>query len=396
MRKRIALAISLIKESSVALLSMPLLCMLPFIQTCIFAAFTCIWLLYCIYLVSSGTVETAVDTTTGFSYKYVEYNTHAKQAIVFQLFIWFWSVGFLEALGQIIVAHVILVWYFAENRAMITSKQVWDSTLYCTFYHTGSAACGSLLIAILRLLRMSLEYIKMKLLANERIVGNTSSYCNFNCLIRYVLCCIGCIMWCFEKCIKFLNKHAYIQVAMFGTSFVMSAKRAYFIILRNLGRLATISVIGDFVVFIGKVSITLTCSAVSYLYLTRYMITEMNSVLLPTVFIGECVVSVGITRAYELMVTKVWQWSLYYSHSHELAHLLYAPVVTLFLALLYPICSLDFILYIPNTGFIAYVTSTLFLGILSAASDSMLQAVIVDEELSLGVANIKYKGTVLW
>ncbi|CAN0550018.1 unnamed protein product [Ectocarpus sp. 8 AP-2014] len=27
-----------------------------------------------------------------------------------------------------------------------------------------------------------------------------------------VLCCLSCFFWCLEKCVKFINKNAYIQV----------------------------------------------------------------------------------------------------------------------------------------------------------------------------------------
>ncbi|CAN0561353.1 unnamed protein product, partial [Laminaria digitata] len=27
-----------------------------------------------------------------------------------------------------------------------------------------------------------------------------------------VLCCLSCLFWCLEKCFKFINKNAYIQV----------------------------------------------------------------------------------------------------------------------------------------------------------------------------------------
>lgn len=33
-----------------------------------------------------------------------------------------------------------------------------------------------------------------------------------------VLCCLSCFFWCLEKCIKFINKNAYIQVRTVGVS----------------------------------------------------------------------------------------------------------------------------------------------------------------------------------
>lgn len=90
MREQIALAIGLIRESAKALSSMVLLCLLPLVQTALFVGFTAIWCLFCVYLVSSGTVITHVDASTGLSYKTMSFDSRAKDAIMFMVFVWFW------------------------------------------------------------------------------------------------------------------------------------------------------------------------------------------------------------------------------------------------------------------------------------------------------------------
>lgn len=101
MRSRIALAISLIRESASALLAMPSLCVFPALQTCVFVGFTALWMLFCVFLVTSGDITTTTDAITGISYQTVSYNTNTQRAIAFMLFVWGWSVGFIEAMGQV-------------------------------------------------------------------------------------------------------------------------------------------------------------------------------------------------------------------------------------------------------------------------------------------------------
>ena len=74
-----------------------------------------------------------------------------------------------------------------------------------------------------------------------------------NKVMEYLLCVLQCCMWCLEKCMKFLNKNAYIQTAIYGTSFCKSARRAFFLILRNILRVAAVNVVADFVLILGKV-----------------------------------------------------------------------------------------------------------------------------------------------
>jgi hypothetical protein len=57
-----------------------------------------------------------------------------------------------------------------------------------------------------------------------------------------------------EKCMKFLNKNAYIQTAIYGYSFCKSARSAFFLIARNILRIIAVSCVGDFVLFLGKVT----------------------------------------------------------------------------------------------------------------------------------------------
>lgn len=70
----------------------------------------------------------------------------------------------------------------------------------------GSIALGSLIVAIIQFVRIFLEYIDRK----------TKSLQEDSPLIKYIICCLKCCMWCLEKVMKFLNRNAYIMVAVKG------------------------------------------------------------------------------------------------------------------------------------------------------------------------------------
>lgn len=303
-RKKIALAISLVRESCTALTSMPLICFMPMLQTCAFAAFTALWMLFSVYLVSSGTLTTHTDSLTGYSYKSIDYDTATQRAILFMVFAWLWSIGYIEAVGQMSCAHAVLVWYFAPIRADITSLQIVSSVGTVMYHHTGSAAMGSLLITLLRGMRLTLEAIK-------RLDKPQANW-----LSRSILRISQCLLGCLEGCVKYLTKHAYIQVALTGQGFLPSAAAAYILLITNLSQLAAVSVVSDFVVLVGKLSISLTCAGLGYVYMVKYMQDQLNGFILPTVFV--------------------------------------------------------FV--------VAFLTSTMFLSVLSATCDALLQACIVDEK----------------
>ncbi|VEL12227.1 unnamed protein product [Protopolystoma xenopodis] len=67
-------------------------------------------------------------------------------------------------------------------------------------YHIGSLAFGSLIIAMLKLIRILLQWLQSKLKSAD------------NAVARFFLKCFACCFWCLEKFLRFLNRNAYILV----------------------------------------------------------------------------------------------------------------------------------------------------------------------------------------
>ena len=55
-------------------------------------------------------------------------------------------------------------------------------------------------------------------------------------MARCIICCFKCCLWCLEKFIKFLNRNAYIMIAIYGKNFCVSAKNAFMLLMRNVLR----------------------------------------------------------------------------------------------------------------------------------------------------------------
>jgi choline transporter-like protein 2/4/5 len=72
---------------------------------------------------------------------------------------------------------------------------------WATWYHCGSIAFGSFLIAVVQMIRIVFEYI----IYQYEKVGDKENpvYKAFKCVAR-------CILWCLDQCVKFITKNAYI------------------------------------------------------------------------------------------------------------------------------------------------------------------------------------------
>lgn len=99
----------------------------------------------------------------GVTYKTIHYDDNARNAIIFMVFMWFWTSTFIQAVGQLTVALSVSRWYFCKTKSStISSHTVVESLGTTVRYHLGTAAFGSFIIAIVSMIRTALLYVKKK------------------------------------------------------------------------------------------------------------------------------------------------------------------------------------------------------------------------------------------
>ena len=64
-----------------------------------------------------------------------------------------------------------------------------------------------------------------------------------------------CCLWCFEKCMQFISRNGYIQVSIHGCNFCSGCYKAFKVLGNNILRVTAINTVGDFVLFLGKLTI---------------------------------------------------------------------------------------------------------------------------------------------
>ncbi|KAG1659461.1 Choline transporter-like protein 1 [Nymphon striatum] len=68
----------------------------------------------------------------------------------------------------------------------------------------------------------------------------------------------SCCLWIFEKILAHLNRTAYVEICIYGQNFCISAKRAFKVMTSNILRIFAINSVGDFVLFLSKIGLTLS------------------------------------------------------------------------------------------------------------------------------------------
>jgi len=249
-RQRIKLAIAVIVEASKALRSMPALLFVPFIKNIFLSVVFawCIWIL--LLLASSGTniatnLNDAQADQTGQTFKPNQVLNFLQIYYVFGLF---WSWWLLLAVLQCTIAGAIGTWYWSLDKSSrglprLPIARAFGRTLR---YHLGSLAFGSLILAVLSTIRAILAYASYQ-------AGKAPN----NKVLKACLACLQCCLACFERFLKFLNTNAYIEVAIYGTSFMTSAKRAFELIWRNAFRVAVVTQVSGLILLLGKLMVVM-------------------------------------------------------------------------------------------------------------------------------------------
>ena len=77
------------------------------------------------------------------------------------LFMWFWTSGFINAIGVMVVAGTVGKWYFKkeEEKSDVTLFTIGQAFCCVLTYHLGSVAFGSLIIAIVQLVRSIMLFV---------------------------------------------------------------------------------------------------------------------------------------------------------------------------------------------------------------------------------------------
>merc|ERR1711988_672190 len=217
----------------------------------------------------------------------------------FWLFGYFWVTQFIAALGEMVLAGAAAAWYFRElpDRPPI-KKPLRRALKRAIKYHIGSVAFGSLIIAIIKFIRAVIAYIQSKANAAAGKAGAIGK------IVKVVLCLIQSCVWCMEKCMKFINRNAYILIAIHGISFCTAAKRAFFLILRNIARIGAVALLSTIFLFLGKMFICAipTTAAVYLLIMNESTKVASPAVPLAIIAISTYIIGSSMMAVYGMTI----------------------------------------------------------------------------------------------
>uniref|UniRef100_A0A8C8HEF5 Choline transporter-like protein n=1 Tax=Oncorhynchus tshawytscha TaxID=74940 RepID=A0A8C8HEF5_ONCTS len=219
------------------------------------------------------------------------------------LLIFLWLVNFIIALGQCTLAGAFASYYWARRKPQdIPTCPLFSSFSRAIRYHTGSLAFGALILALVQMARVILEYLDSKLKGASNVAA------------RFLLCCLKCCFWCLERFIKFMNRNAYIMIAIYGKCFCTSARDAFCLLMRNVVRVAVLDRVTDFLLFLGKVLIAGSVGVIAFFFFTHKIpivqedVPTLHYYWVPllTVIFGSYLIAHGFFSVYAMCVDTLF------------------------------------------------------------------------------------------
>lgn len=283
-RKSISVAVTCLKEATLAIRSMKRILLLPLVKFVLLFILAIWFVLVAVYLASSGTWKQTTVTVPGTGldvpFKTVEFNNTLRYMGLYHFFGLLWTVSFILAVADIIIAGSVGHWYFTplENGEKNVQSPIAKSIGNALKRQLGAAAFGSLVLAIVMFVKWALRYAHKKL---------HDAGADRSALVKFAMCMCMCCVHCFECCVKFLDRQAYIHMALFGGGFCASARAAFSLIARNAIRLAGITMIGSLFSILGIGLVVAITAVATYFIVTSSAYTGvegLSSPALPVIF----------------------------------------------------------------------------------------------------------------
>ena len=302
MRKSIKLAVALIKETTKAVAHMPLIMGFP-VTTVVSIVVMFLWWAWTFgncftmgEITTDDLASTATETTQSVGNLEVNYtssiesyeNTPARDYVLaFLVFALFWMNAFIQGVAATVICGAFASWYWSErdpdsgHRIYKDRFPVFASFWRALRYHLGSVAFGSLIVAICQFLRVCLEYLDKK----------TQGLQDKNCMLKFIFKVTRCCLWCFEKCIRYITRKAYIVIAIKGSNFCSATVTVFHLLASHGGTMGFVNLLCAVLMIIGKFLIVAGCVVLGFLlfrYDQSYTTGDkaLSSTLLPLILTG--------------------------------------------------------------------------------------------------------------
>lgn len=249
--KNVNRAVGIMREAARAVSSVPQLMLFSVGMFLVLILFYMYWFLMSVNIWSSGATVVEEENTI------FSFNSLMRSASIIHLFAFFWISQFISAFTMTAASNVICQWYFSTKQTrniIFLTMPVLRGACTVLFYNLGSVAFGSLVVGTVKFL----SFVLRRMVRNvERTMKNQRF---LNIIASILAWIVRGLIAIFNKIVNTITKHAYIQVAIYGTGFMESSRNAISLLKNHTAQILILDWIVDWVLFCGKVCVAgITC-----------------------------------------------------------------------------------------------------------------------------------------
>jgi len=283
-QKNLGIAVEIMDQAGDALVQLCGLVFASIIDIAFIILFTGLWLYISLYLFSldnelvtkhmpdiryGNCAECgSLKTRLGSSYQKYKWNPSFDWYALYMVFILYYGINFLRYFWYLLVSCAVAEWYFSlwagdgddykergDEPDQLSRWPVCQAFGRVSMYHMGTVSVAAIVLAFLNTIQAFFMWI------HRRVFQSGSP------IARCITCCVGVCLKCMECCLSFVSRGAMNYCAIFGTPFCPSASRAFSIISRNLSNIAALTIVNEYVTFLGRWGITIGSSGISFFIL---------------------------------------------------------------------------------------------------------------------------------
>lgn len=167
--------------------------------------------------------------------------------IVFVTFAGYWISEWIKNTIHTTIAGVYGSWYFCSGKPGGMPRGITRGAFRrATTYSFGSVSLGSLLVALINMLRQACSIAQQNEAAQGNIIGTI------------FFCLLGCIISLLDWAVQFINRYAFCHIALYGKPYIPAAKDTWTMMKdRGIDALVNDCLVGPVISFAGKHSISL-------------------------------------------------------------------------------------------------------------------------------------------
>lgn len=178
--------------------------------------------------------------------------------VVYVTFAMYWFSEWVKNTVHTTIAGVYGTWYFCGNQnpeGKLPKGSTRGAFKRATTYSFGSISFGSLIIAIINMLRQACSVAQRHEAGEGNLVGS---------ILFWIL---GCFISLLDWLVTLFNRYAFCHIALYGKAFIPAAKDTWTMMKdRGVDALVNDCLMGP-VLTMGSVGVSYVCALLAYLYL---------------------------------------------------------------------------------------------------------------------------------